>query len=176
MAAGKSKGEPIVSKTAAVAAYAASAADAKDAKHTLRRMVRLIESDGRYPLDAYRFLQEGLEHTVRQVHGESVWQQHQKAGLEDVRPEPAHVGGADLCLGLGKLAVARWGRLSRLVLNSWGVYATRDFGEMVFLLVNNGFLQKTDADTIDDFVGVYALADLERQYRVSFDRGGEDAA
>ena len=102
-------------------------------------MVQVIEADGRYPLDAFRFLQEGLEHTVRRVHGEAALDQPVPAEAGPAKTDPRHVSGADLCRGLRELAVARWGRLGGVVLNAWHVYATRDFGEMVFILVDGGF-------------------------------------
>ena len=158
------------------AADKVAAAELVAARAAYRRMVRVIEADGRYPLEAFRFLQEGLESTVRRVHGQTAFDTPSAAETLGEPPadggkaDPRHVGGGELCLGLRDLAVGRWGQLARLVLNSWNVFATRDFGEMVFVLVDNGFLQKTDDDTVDDFAGVYRLSELEQSYRLSFDR------
>lgn len=133
-----------------------------DARAVYLRFVEVVEHDGRYPLEAYAFLQEGLEFTVRRIHGESASQPLVKTG----RPDPRHVDGEQLCRGMRDLALARWGRLAKTVLNSWGVHGTRDFGEMVFVLVANEFLHQTDEDRLDHFENVFSFCDFERLYEV----------
>ena len=128
-----------------------------DARAVLLRMVEVIEQDGRFPVDAYRFLQEGLEYTVRRAHPEAVGDGEPPRGSAD----PRHVDGAQLSLGLRDLALARWGRLAKAVLNNWGITCTAHFGEMVFVLVKHEFLQKTDRDRLEDFQDVFAFADFE---------------
>lgn len=66
-----------------------------------------------------------------------------------------HVGGTDLCWGLREVALQRWGYLAPTVLRRWGITSTRDFGRMVFTLVENNLLQKQMDDCIEDFDGVY---------------------
>jgi len=118
--------------------------DKPDPARSGQAMARLILEDGRYPLDAFEFLHQGLERAAQAVHG-------------DQRREPGqrHVSGAQLCHSLRKLALQRWGPLARTVLRRWGVRETLDFGKMVYLLVNNGFMQKTDQDSVEDFRDVY---------------------
>jgi uncharacterized repeat protein (TIGR04138 family) len=107
-------------------------------------MAQLILADGRYPLDAFEFLHDGLETTARRIHGEGM-----------TEPGKRHVSGTQLCEGLRDLAIERWGPLARTVLRRWGIRQTLDFGNMVYLLVNNGFMQKTDQDSVEDFRDVY---------------------
>lgn len=45
--------------------------------------------------------------------------------------------------------------LAPVVLSSWGVRNTRDFGEMVFLLIEHGAMSSDTDDTIEDFDNVY---------------------
>ena len=123
-----------------------------------QRFVEVVEQDARYPLDAYRFLQEALEFTVRRMHGVDVRQP--SAG----EPDPRHVDGAHLCLGLRDLAVERWGQLAKVVLNSWGLHSTSDFGEMVFLMIRNEFLRKSDRDQRADFDDVFPFAAMDALY------------
>lgn len=66
-----------------------------------------------------------------------------------------HVSGEQLCWGLRQLAIDKWGLLAPAVLRHWGIRATRDFGEMVFVLVNNRLLQKQPEDEISDFDNIY---------------------
>ncbi len=61
------------------------------------------------------------------------------------------------------LAIQRWGPLARTVLRRWRIRATLDFGNMVYLLVNNDFMQKTPQDSVDDFRDVY---DFDKAFKV----------
>ena len=124
----------------------------KQNPHTLESMERLIMADGRYPVDAYAFLHDGLAVAVKRVHGE-------KPG----EPGQRHVSGADLCKALRDLAIERWGMLARTVLRRWNINATFDFGQMVYLLVNKGFMQKTEEDSVEDFRNVF---EFEGAFRV----------
>jgi len=116
-------------------------------------MAKLILDDGRYPLDAFEFLHQGLERAAQEVHG-------------DERREPGqrHVSGAQLCQSLRELALQRWGSLARTVLARWGIHGTLDFGQMVYLLVNNDFMQKTEQDSVEDFRDVY---DFDKAFGVA---------
>ena len=51
--------------------------------------------------------------------------------------------------------------MSRVVLERWGIHATSDLGEIVFTLVELGFLVKQPTDTREEFAGVY---DFERAF------------
>ena len=54
-----------------------------------------------------------------------------------------------------KLALEKWGRLSMLVLNTWEIKTTRDFGEIVYLMIANKWMSAQPDDTIEDFDNVY---------------------
>ena len=45
--------------------------------------------------------------------------------------------------------------LAGIVLKRWNIFSTLDFGRIVFAMVDNGFMQKTDNDCLEDFRGVY---------------------
>lgn len=104
----------------------------------------VIRRDGRYPMEAYAFLHEGLSRAVKDVYGE-----------DSEKPGPRHVSGQQLCRSLRNEAVDRWGLLARTVLSRWNIKATLDFGNMVYLLVTNGLMQKTDEDSLEDFRDVF---------------------
>jgi len=42
-----------------------------------------------------------------------------------------------------------------LVLNSWGIKSTRDFGEIVYLMIENEWMSAQPGDKIDDFNDLY---------------------
>ena len=108
-------------------------------------IIKAILQDGRYPLDAYVFLRQGLEHTTRRL------------GAETPDSHPGHVSGQELCVGLRELAWQRWGRLAPAVLRRWNIRTTRDFGEMVYFLISVGAMSRQESDRIEDFDNVYDL-------------------
>lgn len=77
--------------------------------------------------------------------------------------ESRHVGGASLCRALRDMAIEKWGYLASTVLRRWGIRSTRDFGEMVFALVQADLLQKRAEDRIEDFDDVF-------DFETAFDR------
>jgi uncharacterized repeat protein (TIGR04138 family) len=123
----------------------------KDKSGPTKTIAEVVEAVGLYPEDAYRFVQLGLGFTVERIHG---------AGAD---PEASrHITGQDLSEGLRDYALAQWGMLARTVLARWNITSTFDFGRIVFALVENGFMQKTDEDTIEDFRNVF-------DFRTAFD-------
>jgi uncharacterized repeat protein (TIGR04138 family) len=55
--------------------------------------------------------------------------------------------------------------MAKLVLNSWGVANTGDFGEIVFNLIRIGRMRKTRQDRREDFDDVY---DFDTAFRQDF--------
>ena len=100
----------------------------------------------------FEFIRDGLEHTIRMVHGGA---DVAAAGAIEPEDESRHVSGAELCLGFRDLAIQRYGALARTVLDHWGVHSTEDFGRLVFALIDAGVLRDSPDDRYDDFVGVY---------------------
>ena len=103
-----------------------------------KKLEEIASENGRYSPNAIKFVYEGLGYTAKKI---------------TVQPE--HVSGQALCKGLAKLAVQKWGRLAMLVLNTWGIKTTRDFGEIVYLMIRNKWMSAQPADSIDDFNDVY---------------------
>jgi len=115
-------------------------------KKSEKSMEEVIREDGRYPPHAYAFLHEGLARAVEQIHGAK-----QASGFQ-------HVTGTQLCESLRDLALEKWGMLAPAVLKRWNILATIDFGNMVYLLIDNGLMGKTPEDSIEDFRDVYDFA------------------
>ena len=115
----------------------------------------IAETDGRYNVNALKFVHDGLGHTIQETKG--------LQAAEDVKSR--HISGAELAKGLAQLAQKRWGRLAKVVLNHWNINVTRDFGEIVFLMIENGWMSACDSDRIEDFDNVYDLEQiLEKQF------------
>lgn len=109
----------------------------------------IFERAGGFSPACLPFIRDGLAHTVEMVHGQP---ESALAGLED---EQRHVSGQQLCLGLRDYAIQRYGLMSKAVLNKWGIRNTRDFGRIIFAMVEAGLMRKTEEDTLQDFDGVY---------------------
>jgi uncharacterized repeat protein (TIGR04138 family) len=107
---------------------------------------------GPYPQEAFQFVRDGLQHTVKMIHGEGV------ASNADKGPE-RHVSGQQLCLGLRDYAVGRYGLMARTVLARWGIRKTDDFGRIVFAMIDAGLMRKSDEDAFEDFQCVYEFDD-----------------
>lgn len=74
---------------------------------------------------------------------------------EDAVRAQCHVTGQQLCEGIRQYALAQFGLMSKVVLNSWGVYSTSDFGEIVYNLIKVGVLKKSPRDRRAHFDAVY---------------------
>jgi uncharacterized repeat protein (TIGR04138 family) len=102
----------------------------------------IIAHDNRYDREAYQFVRESLDYTLKKL---------KRKGREELR----HVSGQELLEGIRKNALEQFGPLSRTVLEYWGVRRCEDFGEIVFNLVEKGVLGKSEQDSRADFQGGY---------------------
>lgn len=114
-----------------------------------------VAGQTRYPLDAFFFVQRGLDFTVRREHGEI----DDDGELDPEQMHSRHVDGEALCWGLRDFALQQYGLMARTVLKRWQVYTCQDFGRIVFAMVDAGLMHTTDDDSIDDFTGVFTFAD-----------------
>jgi uncharacterized repeat protein (TIGR04138 family) len=96
--------------------------------------------------DAYHFVQEGLNHTLKSL---------KRGGQHTHR----HVSGQELLHGLREFALKEYGPMSKAVLNEWGIKTTDDIGQIVFNLVNASVLGKNDTDSPNDFKNVFTFDD-----------------
>ena len=79
--------------------------------------------------------------------------------------ERRHLTGRELVEACRDLAHDRFGLLSRLVFEHWGVTRTEHFGDIVFALVDLGLLLAQPTDTKDDFIDVFDFAaTFDRNY------------
>ncbi|QDU72200.1 hypothetical protein Pan265_20630 [Mucisphaera calidilacus] len=114
-----------------------------------------VARDSRYSLDAFIFVQRGLDYTVRKHHGEA----RDDEQTIDPTLSTRHVSGEQLCHGLRDFALREYGLMARTVLRQWGITCTEDFGHIVFEMVSSGNMHKTEEDSIRDFTDVYHFAD-----------------
>ena len=117
-------------------------------------MRKLLKEDPRYKYEAYQFIREALqfahenlpELTKATVSGESL-----------SKPRPKHITGQQLCEACRRYAIDQYGYLARMVLASWGIKATSDFGEIVYNLIRIEQMRKSESDRREDFDDVYSF-------------------
>jgi uncharacterized repeat protein (TIGR04138 family) len=123
-----------------------------DAVEPEKSLKEVVEALGVYPVEAFNFVQQGLGYTVQKIHG----QRQEKESKDPKEPKASrHVSGQQLCEGLKEYALLQWGMMAEAVLRRWNITTTFDFGRIVFTLVENGFMQQTEEDTVEDFRNVY---------------------
>jgi uncharacterized repeat protein (TIGR04138 family) len=107
--------------------------------------IRLRES--RFDERAYLFVLAALEFSQQRL------------------PERRHITGHELAIACRDLALERFGVLSRLVLEHWGIRNSGDIGDIVFTLVELDFLLSQPTDNRDEFVAAFDFAQaFERGY------------
>ncbi|MCX5800691.1 MAG: hypothetical protein NTX17_04820 [Candidatus Eisenbacteria bacterium] len=107
------------------------------------RVERIVEKDPRYKVAAYAFVMLALNYTLSKL------------------DKPRHVTGRELLAGIREFSLTQYGPMTKTVFDYWGIRATRDFGEIVFNLVENKLLGKTEEDRVEDFENVY---DFEEEF------------
>ncbi len=107
----------------------------------------LLQTDRRYDPEAYNFLYEALDFTLKNI--------------VSPRGRPnQHVSGQELLEGVRRYGIEQFGCLARVVLENWGIRTTDDFGEMVFNLVNQDLMGKQESDSKEDFRNIYDFAEV----------------
>lgn len=110
---------------------------------------QILAKDPRFHRDAYFFVREALDHT-------------QKSIVKENKGQVRHVSGQELLAGIREFALAQFGPMTITLLAEWGVRDCKDFGEIVFNMVETGWLAKTDKDTRDDFQTGYDFVEAFR--------------
>lgn len=113
-----------------------------------------IAAEAGYPIDAFLFIQRGLDFTVQGIHGELDEQTEAKLDADEIIPA-RHISGAQLCDGLRRFAIQEYGLMARGVLRRWKIHRCEDFGRIVFAMVEAGMMHKTEDDRLEDFAGLF---------------------
>ncbi|MDD5347449.1 MAG: hypothetical protein PHT59_02405 [Candidatus Omnitrophica bacterium] len=105
---------------------------------------QIFGRDPRYKPDCYEFVMQALEHTQKKLKIEG------------------HVSGRQLLDGIRDFALKEYGPMAKTVLKHWGVSNTADFGNIVFNMIEQQLLSKTDQDRLADFENVF---DFEEAFK-----------
>ncbi|MCF7729489.1 MAG: hypothetical protein K9M81_03875 [Chthoniobacterales bacterium] len=99
----------------------------------------IVDKDTRYRRDAYFFLREVLDFTIKRR------RKNRKLNVT------THVSAVELVEGFRDRALQEFGPMAITVLDYWGIQSSSDIGEMVFHLIEIGILGKTENDTRASF-------------------------
>ena len=89
------------------------------------RLKDVVCRDGRYHVNAYRFVYEAHDYTVKQFE------------------KKRHISGRELLDGIKNLALEQFGALAIMVFDVWGIRKTNDFGNIVFNLVEAELMSRS---------------------------------
>jgi uncharacterized repeat protein (TIGR04138 family) len=107
------------------------------------KLQEITRKDPRYTLQAYRFIFEALDFTVKNL----------GKNLSSTHEEERHVSGQQLLEGIRSYALNQMGYMAPTIFELCGIVRDEDFGEIVFNLVESGLMGKTDSDSRQDFKG-----------------------
>jgi len=130
----------------------------------------VLAKDTRYHRDAYQFLREALDYTQKKAGKEyRVPSEARDTTVEETKAvvpkeeDQKHVSGQELLEGIRDYALKEFGPMVTTVFEEWGIRSCKDFGEMVFLLVDHRILRKTDKDSHADFENGYDFHEAFRK-------------
>lgn len=102
----------------------------------IEQLIKAIaESKPGYHVEAYRLVCEAMDLLI---------QRWANKGKTDFR---AH----ELLEAFKELALTKFGPMTLMVLEEWGIRSSKDVGKIVFNLVEAGILGKSPSDKIEDF-------------------------
>ena len=136
-----------------------------------QKLRRLLKKDPRYKSEAYQFIQDALAYaqTVMKLGApQSAEREDEPTGKSDRPVVERHLTGPQLCFAIQQYALDQFGFMAKVVLNSWGLRATGDFGEIVYNLISIGSMKKSKTDRREDFDGVFDFEEaLQRSFRIT---------
>jgi uncharacterized repeat protein (TIGR04138 family) len=122
-------------------------------------IVDLLKQDPRYKLEAYQFVREALQYA------QEVLEMPAQSAASSGGKAEHHLTGQQLCQAIRIFATDQYGYLAKIVLNSWGIYNTGDFGELVYNLIRIKEMRKSKQDRREDFDDQY---DFETAFEPDF--------
>lgn len=120
----------------------------------LQAMRKLLKEDSRYKYEAYQFIREALQFAHEQM---PELTKAAVSGDASLKSRPKHITGQQLCEACRRYAIDQYGLLGNMVLGSWGIKSTSDFGEIVYNLIRIEQMRKSESDRREDFDDVYSF-------------------
>jgi len=105
-------------------------------------VLTILKRDKRFDAQAYMFLKEALDFTLKRI-------------AEGNHGQARHVTGRELLEGFRDLALDQFGPMASTLMREWGVRKCLDVGDMVFHLIEEQVFGRQDSDRREDFSEVF---------------------
>jgi len=114
-----------------------------------QRLTEIIRLDGRYEREAYNFVLMSINFSITVI----------------VRRNT--ITAKELLDGMRIYSLEKFGPMSRMVMEHWGVFSCKDFGEIVLNLINKGIVEGAIEHVVEEFeeVGFDFTEAFEEPYR-----------
>ena len=107
-------------------------------------IANILKRDARFDAQAYFFLKEALDFTLKRI-------------AEDNEGQARHVSGPELLAGFRDCALEQFGPMASTLMAEWGAHRGEDVGDMVFHLIEEQVFGKQESDSHKDFADVLDL-------------------
>lgn len=118
--------------------------------HFEESVAAIIRRDSRYEGQAYFFLKDTLDFTLKRF-------------LEENGGQMRHVSGKELLEGFRDHALEQYGPMAATLMDEWGIKECRDVGNMVFLMIEEQVFGKQESDKPEDFDKVFDFSKALRE-------------
>lgn len=105
-------------------------------------VVSILKRDNRFDPQAYCFLKDALDFTLKRI-------------AETNAGQARHVSGPELLAGFRDFALEQFGPMASTLMEEWSVRKCQDVGDMVFHLIEEQVFGKQDSDKKEDFSEVF---------------------
>ncbi|MEI6674162.1 MAG: Minf_1886 family protein [Verrucomicrobiota bacterium] len=122
------------------------------AVHFEQSVLSILNRDKRVDAQAYFFLKDALDFTLKRI-------------AEANQGQTRHVSGPELLAGFRDLALEQFGPMAATLMTEWGIRQCGDIGDMVFHLIEEQIFGRQESDCKEDFAGSF---DFEESLRVPF--------
>lgn len=118
--------------------------------HFEESVAAIIRRDARYDGQAYYFLKDALDFTLKRL-------------LEANGGQARHVTGRELLEGFRDHALDQFGPMAATLMEEWGVRECGDVGNMVFRMIEEQVFGKQESDKPEDFEKVFDFCKALRE-------------
>ena len=126
-------------------------------------LYQIVNQDPRYPIEAYRFVQDALAYAADSLElGSHIYSDPEfdvETATHRARRE-RHLSGQQLCEAIRRYALNQYGYMSKIVLNNWNLDSTSCFGDLVYNMISVGLMKKSSRDKRSHFDDVYRFDEV----------------
>lgn len=109
-------------------------------------VVSIMKRDRRFDPQAYFFLKDALDFTLKRI-------------ADGNNGNSRHVSGPELLAGCRDYALEAYGPMASTLMSEWGIRKCQDVGDMVFHLIEEQVFGKQESDRKEDFSDVFDFED-----------------